>query len=133
MINEKSMTKRDKVIFEYPLNATSIQMIWEAISTSNGLSSWFADSVTSYEKKYSFSWGKHEAREAELINSRQNTYVRFHWLDEEPGTYFEIRIIRNELTGDYTLSITDFALSEEEEDIRSLWDTSIDAIHRCGL
>lgn len=133
MINEKSMTKRDKVIFEYPLNATSIQMIWEAISTSSGLASWFADSVMSSGKKYSFSWGKHEARDAELINSRQNTYVRFHWLDEETGTYFEIRILRNELTGNYTLSITDFATPEEENDVRSLWDTSIDAIHRYGL
>ena len=76
---------------------------------------------------------KNEAREADLINSRQNTYVRFHWLDEEPGTYFEIRIIRNELTGNYSLSITDFTTSDEEEDIHSLWDTSIDAIHRCGL
>ena len=133
MINEKSMIKRNKVIFEYPLSATSIQMIWEAISTPHGLSSWFADSVISFEKRYSFSWGKNEAREADLINSRQNTYVRFHWLDEEPGTYFEIRIIRNELTGNYSLSITDFTTSDEEKDIRSLWDISIDAIHRCGL
>ncbi len=127
------MIKRDKVNFEYPLNTTSIQMIWETISTSTGLSSWFADSVKASDRMFSFFWGKHEAREAELINSRQNTYVRFHWLDEEPGTYFEIRILRNELTDNYTLLITDFALPEEREDIRILWDTSIDAIHRCGL
>ena len=78
-------------------------------------------------------WGKHEARGAELINSRQGTYVRFHWLDEEVGTYFELRILRNELTGAYTLEISDFAEVEEVDDVRSLWDSSIDALKRCGL
>jgi hypothetical protein len=59
--------------------------------------------------------------------------VRFHWLDEEEGTYFELRIIRNELTGNYSLEITDFAEVDEEDDVRSLWDSSIDALRRCGL
>ena len=69
----------------------------------------------------------------ELINCRQNTYVRFHWLDDEPGTYFEIRIAKNDLTSNYSLEITDFAESGAEDEVRSLWDTSMDALRRCGL
>ncbi|MBO7260039.1 MAG: hypothetical protein J6U97_00925, partial [Bacteroidaceae bacterium] len=98
-MNEKMITAKQKVVFEYPLSATSVSMIWDAIATAPGLSAWFADSVTNSGKEFRFVWGKHEARVAELINSRQGTYVRFHWLDEEVGTYFELRILRNELTG----------------------------------
>ena len=108
-------------------------MIWEAIATAPGLASWFADDVQLKGKNYQFQWGKHESREAELVNCRQNTYVRFHWLDEEPGTFFEIRILKNDLTSNYALEITDFADPDDEEDVRNLWDTSMDALHRCGL
>ena len=108
-------------------------MIWDAIATAPGLTSWFADDVRTDGKVFSFIWGKHESREAELINCRQNTYVRFHWMDDEPGTFFEMRILKNDLTSNYSLEIIDFADSDAEEEVRSLWDTSIEALHRCGL
>ena len=123
----------EKVVFEYELNSNSIPMIWSAVSTAAGLSSWFADDVTTEGKTFTFVWGRHEKRSADLINCRQNTYVRFHWHDEEPGTFFEIRIVRNNLTGMSALEITDFAMPGESADIRNLWDTSIEALHRCGL
>lgn len=132
-MNDKMTTTKQKVVFEYQLSATSVPMIWDAIATAPGLTAWFADKVTMSGKQFEFIWGKHEARVAELINCRQGTYVRFHWLDEEEGTYFELRIIRNELTGNYSLEITDFAEVDEEDDVRSLWDSSIDALKRCGL
>lgn len=133
MATDKNIPTKTKVVLEYVLSSQSIPMIWDAIATAPGLTSWFADDVASDGKNFSFIWGKHESRVAELINCRQNTYVRFHWLDEEPGTYFELRILKNDLTSNYSLEITDFADSDDEDDVRSLWDTSIDALHRCGL
>ena len=133
MATEKTIPTRTKVVLEYVLSSQSIPMIWEAIATAPGLTSWFADEVQSDGKNYSFIWGKHESRVAELINCRQNTYVRFHWLDDDPGTYFEMRILKNDLTSNYSLEVTDFADSDSEDEIRSLWDTSIDALRRCGL
>lgn len=133
MATDKNIPTKTKVVLEYVLSSQSIPMIWDAIATAPGLTSWFADDVTSDGKNFSFIWGKHESRVAELINCRQNTYVRFHWLDEEPGTYFELRILKNDLTSNYSLEITDFADLDDEDDVRSLWDTSIDALHRCGL
>lgn len=133
MATDKNIPTKTKVVLEYVLSSQSIPMIWDAIATAPGLTSWFADDVTSEGKNFSFIWGKQESRVAELINCRQNTYVRFHWLDEEPGTYFELRILKNDLTSNYSLEITDFADSDDEDDVRSLWDTSIDALHRCGL
>lgn len=133
MATEKTTPSKMKVVLEYGLSSQSVPMIWEAISTAPGLTSWFADDVQADGKIFSFMWGKHESREAELINCRQNTYVRFHWLDEEPGTFFEIRILKNDLTLNYSLEITDFADSDAQDDVRSLWDTSMDALRRCGL
>lgn len=133
MATDKNIPTKNKVVLEYVLSSQSVSMIWDAIATAPGLTSWFADDVTADGKNFSFTWGKNESRVAELINCRQNTYVRFHWLDEEPGTYFEMRILKNELTSNYSLEITDFADSEDEGDVRSLWDSSMDALKRCGL
>ena len=133
MSTDKNIPAKTKVVLEYGLSSQSVPMIWDAIATAPGLTSWFADDVNAKGKIFSFTWGKNESREAELINCRQNTYVRFHWLDEDPGTYFEMRILKNELTLTYSLEITDFADSDDEEDVRNLWDTSIDALHRCGI
>ena len=133
MGTDKTIPTKTKVILEYGLSSQSIPMIWEAIATAPGLTSWFADNVESDGKTFSFTWGKNETRKAELINCRQNTYVRFRWDDEEPGTFFEIRILKNDLTLTYSLQITDFADSEAEDDVRSLWDTSMESLRRCGL
>ena len=133
MATEKTIPTKTKVTMEYGLSSQSIPMIWDAIATAPGLTSWFADDVRSDGKLFSFTWGKHETREAELINCRQNTYVRFHWNDDDPGTYFEIRILKNDLTSNYSLEITDFADSDAEEEVRSLWDSSIEALRRCGI
>lgn len=131
MLNQNLNEKKE--VFEYELNSTSLGMIWDAISSAPGLESWFADSVTVSGKTYCFSWGKHESRTADLINCRQFTYVRFHWQDSLPGTYFEMRILRNELTGSYALEVTDFSEDTGTEDIRNLWDAAIDTLHRKGL
>lgn len=133
MATDKNIPSKTKVVLEYGLSSQSVPMIWEAIATAPGLTSWFADDVQSDGKYFSFLWGKHELRKAELINCRQNTYVRFHWLDDEPGTFFEIRIAKNDLTSNYSLEVIDYADTGAEDEIRSLWDTSMDALRRCGL
>lgn len=132
MATEKQNITDGKVVFEYELSSRSIPTVWESISTAPGLSSWFADSVTVDGRTFTFGWGRNEKRVAELTNSRQNTYVRFHWTDAAPGTFFEVRILKNSLTGFVSLAITDFDLSGDG-DLRDLWDTSIDALRRCGL
>ena len=133
MATDKTIPTKTKVVLEYGLSSQSVPMIWEAIATAPGLTSWFADDVQTDGKNFSFQWGKHESRTAELINCRQNTSVRFHWIDDEPGTFFEMRIHKNDLTSNYSLEVTDFADSDDEMDVRSLWDSSIDALRRCGI
>lgn len=122
---------KEKVKMEYMLKAGSGNIIWSIISTPSGLETWFADKVTAKDKKFTFQWGKTEVREAEMINCRSNSFIRFHWLDdEERKSFFELRIVYNELTEDLTLEVTDWACPDEMDDVRDLWDSEIEKLKR---
>jgi uncharacterized protein YndB with AHSA1/START domain len=122
---------KEKIHMEYMLNAGSANIVWSIISTPSGLETWFADRVSVHEKIYTFQWGKAEKREAEIVGIRQNSHIRFHWLDDEDKkTYFELRMIYNELTEDLMLEITDWAEPDEIEDQKDLWDSDIEKMRR---
>ena len=89
----ESMKK--KIRIEYPLNPASGSILWGAISTPSGLQRWFADNVSKINKTYTFKWGKTETRNAEILNQRTESFFRFHWIDDDPKTYFELKIHYN--------------------------------------
>ncbi len=116
---------------EYMLKAGSANIVWNIISTPSGLETWFADKVIAKDKTYTFRWGKIESREAEILNYRANSFVRFHWKDDEnPKSYFELRLVYNELTEDLMLEITDWAEPDELEDQKELWNSDIEKLKR---
>lgn len=122
---------KEKLKLEYLLQSTSKNVIWDAISSSNGLERWFADTVVICNRHVTFSWGNSEVREAEIIATRSQQFIRFHWLDdEEKRSYFEMRMSCNEMTGKYTLTITDFADSDDLDMQHDLWDTQIEELMR---
>lgn len=122
---------KEKIRMEYMLKAGSPNIVWSIISTPTGLETWFADKVSVKDKIYTFQWGKTEKREAEVTNIRSNSFIRFHWLDdEEKRSYFELRLIYNELTEDMMLEVTDWAEPDEIEDMRGLWDSEIEKMKR---
>lgn len=126
--------KKEKVYIEYPLNGSSGSVIWNAIGTSHGLEAWFADKVETNNKHYSFTWGNSETRTAVVTGMRSGVFIRFRWDDEEPYTFFEMRLDFNELTGKYVLEISDFAESDEVDDMKNLWDSQVETLRRlCGL
>ena len=71
----ESMKK--KIRIEYPLNPASGSILWGAISTPSGLQRWFADNVSKINKTYTFKWGKTETRNAEILNQRTESFIRF--------------------------------------------------------
>jgi hypothetical protein len=87
--------------------------------------------VTADNKVFTFRWGKTEERQAEAINFRANNFIRFRWLDEDfPKAYFELRMTYNEMMGDYVLEVTDYAESDETEDLKELWDSEVEKLRR---
>ena len=123
--------KKTKVRMEYMLKGGSSSIVWAIISTPSGLETWFADKVTSSDKIFTFRWGKTESRQAEIVGIRTNSYIRFHWMDdEERKSYFELKINYNELTEDLMLEVTDFAYPDETDDVKDLWESDIEKLKR---
>ncbi len=116
---------RTRFEIEYTINATT-RVLFDRLSTPEGLAEWFADNVTVDGDIYTFYWAKVEAR-ARLAYVRENKAVRFDWLDfaDTETNFFEFRIIIHELTGDTAVMITDHADEDEVEDAKDLWNTQI--------
>lgn len=114
-----------KYELEYPIHS-SINILYERLSTLSGLSEWFADDVNvDREGVYTFAWEGSEQK-ANLVSKKKNDHVRFKWLDSDEE-YFEFLIQVDELTNDISLIVTDFADDDEDkEDAIQLWDLQID-------
>lgn len=118
-----------KYTLEYPLNS-SPKVLYNRLSTPGGISEWFADDVTIKGDEFNFIWDGSENK-ALLVAKKDQKYVRFKWNDEEQeDAYFEFRISIDELTGDLSLIITDFADDDEIEDAKNLWDSQIQELKR---
>jgi len=115
------MTKYD---LEYVIHASQ-KVLFERLSTSSGLSEWFADNVNQKDKIFTFEWEGSEQK-AEMIYKKDNQVVRFHWLDsEDDDSYFEFKFEIDALTNDLSLIITDFAEEDEIDENMELWDSQI--------
>ena len=108
---------------EYIFN-TSPAILYNRISTPEGLSEWFADDVNLKKGKYTFIWEGTE-EEATVIQKKANKYIRYHWDDYDEEQFLEFRIRIDELTGDVALIVVDFAEEGEKTDAIDLWDTQI--------
>lgn len=127
--------QREKIELEYTLK-TSPGILYSRLSTSSGLSEWFADDVNIKDNIFTFVWGKTE-ESAEMLQKKENKFIRFRWLDEEKqgeaspngdNHYFEFQIEVMDLTGDTALTVTDFALTDEKEDTIELWNEQIEQL-----
>ncbi len=123
----------EKIHLEFPLNSNSRSMIWDRVGTTGGMEAWMADRITEdAEGVYTFHWGRNETRQAVLVSKRIGTYVRFHWTDEPPRTYFELRISFNELTNTYILEVTEQTSDEDIEGLTQLWESFAEKLTRRG-
>jgi uncharacterized protein YndB with AHSA1/START domain len=118
---------KGKFELEYVVR-TSAGILYELLTTPSGLSEWFADDVNIRDGIFTFFWDGSEQK-ARLIGFKEDKYVRLQWLDKPEGTYFEFRIERDELTGDISLMIVDFA-DEGSDQLTSklLWDSQVNKL-----
>jgi uncharacterized protein YndB with AHSA1/START domain len=121
--------EKEKIHIEYIFERISQNSLWNRLATPSGLAEWFADTVTSDGKIFSFYWDTYLS-EAELIEINPPFSVRFRWLEEEANTYFEFKLHRGELVGSIMLEITDFAEEDEKEKTIILWNTQIKTLKR---
>ncbi|GAB1414856.1 START-like domain-containing protein [Paludibacter sp.] len=122
--------KKEKFNIEYPLSNASLTILWNSIGTVYGLTEWFADEVEADGEVYTFTWEGH-SQKARLLNSKQNSHIRFQWEDDK-GTdaYFEMKILTSDLSNDVLLFVTDFAESSETDDAVLLWNQHVETLKR---
>lgn len=123
-----SSTGKQKYILEFTFESNTINVLWSLISTARGLSLWFADKVESKDHTFTFSWNNQQ-QIALCELARTDKLVRYRW-QEENDTYFEFKIIKNELTNTMALFITDYDFPDEIEDSTLLWAKQIKTLRR---
>ncbi len=129
MINILSMASKNIFQIEFPIRS-SLRILFNQISTPSGLSEWFADNVNLNGKNYTFFWDGDE-QEAELLSKKNNQSIKFRWTDEPKDTFFELKIVIDDITQDISLIITDFAEDEEdEEEAKLLWNKQIEKLRQ---
>ncbi len=116
--------KKEKYEMEFMIHA-SPSMIYNHISTPDGLSEWFADNVNSRGESFEFIWDD-SGEKAKLLKSKQDQYVRFQWEnDEDTDYYFNFEIVVDDLTKDVSLIVTDFTEEDELDESRMFWENQI--------
>jgi uncharacterized protein YndB with AHSA1/START domain len=111
---------------EFPLNS-SPQLLYQYISTPSGLQEWFADNVNSRGEFFTFIWDGNEEK-ARLASKKTDERVKFKWVDEtkkDTDYYFELKILEDDITKDVSLMVVDFALEDEVDEAKMLWENQI--------
>lgn len=125
------MSAKVKFEMEFVIHV-SPHMLYQYISSPDGLSEWFADNVNSRGEKFTFMWDGNE-EVAILKKNSVDSYVRFVWEESEDNTFFEMRIIVDEITKDVSLFIVDFADEDDVDESKMLWENQIDTLkHTVG-
>jgi len=115
----------DKVKFEleFVIHA-SPQLLYQYISTPSGLSEWYADNVNSRGEMFTFIWDGAE-EQAKMLKRKNDEFVKLAWEENEDDSFFEMRIIVDEITKDVSLFITDFAEEDEVDEAKMLWENQV--------
>ena len=125
------MSKKQQFTLEFPVRC-SPSILYEFLSTPAGLQEWFADKVDERDNVFSFSWNG-TTDKAEVTESEQEKYIRFHWMHLPKEEFFEFSIEKSEITNQTILVIKDFADKKEIKDQSMLWDYQVkDLFHRIG-
>jgi uncharacterized protein YndB with AHSA1/START domain len=130
---KKDKMEKEKIQIEYSLKHVSKQSLWNCLSSSGGLAEWFADEVSDKGSLFTFSWGSNSAT-AEVLVMTPLSCIRFRWTEDDDDSFFEFRMHRLELTGDWLLEVTDFCEPDEKEAATILWNAQVKALmQRLGL
>lgn len=126
------MAKKQLYSLEFPVRC-SPNILYTFLSTPSGLQEWFADEVDQRDGVFSFSWGNGSPEKAKLLDSEENVFVKYSWLNEDPKEYFEFRIETAEVSNQTILMVSAFADKNDIKDESRVWEYQVkDLLHRIG-
>ncbi|MCX6256593.1 MAG: START-like domain-containing protein [Bacteroidia bacterium] len=127
------MADKKQIQLEYRMN-TMPKVLYYRLVNPGGLAEWFADEVEQSGNIFTFQWDDN-FQKAELLQKKENVFVRFRWMDDlTRKTFFEFRIAVLDLTGEVALLITDFVEDDEKVSTIEQWNYSMSRLrHTLGL
>lgn len=122
MSDNKQPPKQAGFQKEYFLDRASPKSIWNQISTSRGLSEWFAPKVDiNAQGKIHIFWDdKGDDRIATITERTKDKVIQWNW-DDEPQCYIRMEIVSTELSKSTSLIVTDYDLALEQETLENIW------------
>jgi uncharacterized protein YndB with AHSA1/START domain len=117
-----------KTQIEYPVKCKPA-LLFTYLTDPVFLSQWFADKVEKHGETWTFNWNG-ELVEGEMVDRKINASVTFELDFHGPEEYIQLQIVVDAITEEIELLITDFCEEGEEEDLKLLWNTSIERLHR---
>ena len=120
---------------EYSLHSKSANVIWNLLSTAEGLEIWIADKVERDGNKLVLTWGEVwkvcETWTASIVREEKMQRIRWKWIDDDDEDAFvELAMAKSDITNDYTLLITDHAYEDDIDDLKDIWNRNLKRLHR---
>jgi uncharacterized protein YndB with AHSA1/START domain len=123
------MSELEKFTLEFQLKTTP-KLLFTLISTPEGLSRWFADQVVVVDDVFHFKWQDSE-QTARLVQSKDNNFVKFQWLDDfHKDMILEMQIVHEAVSSEVGLIVTDYAESGDLDFSQRLWNTQVGQLQR---
>ena len=127
--------KKQAIHIEHDLHSRSANVIWNLLSSAEGLAIWIADEVQREGNKLVLTWGEvwkiSETWTATIVAEEKMRRIRGKWVDDEDQeAYVELALEKSDITNDYTLLITDHAYEEDIDDLKNIWDRNLNRLHR---
>ena len=115
---------------EYPLSAKSPKIVWDLISNAAGLQKWIADVVKQEGDELTFTWGHPWTERDTKVSKLLELEKKWDYQEDDPDAYWEMRIEKDEFTGNISLLVTDYADPEDIDDLSDIWDANMDRLHQ---
>ena len=113
---------------EYLLGSASPKSVWNQISTTRGLSEWFAPEVEVFGLRVHVFWDrKGDDREASIVEGHEGRLIKWVW-DDDPSSYLSMEIVSTELSHTISLLVDDHDRGLSPETLEALWESHIEKL-----
>ncbi|MFT3885876.1 MAG: START-like domain-containing protein [Flavobacteriales bacterium] len=128
-IRQLKRALKERFQLEFYLRATP-GSLYDLLSTPSGLSEWFCNDVNVRGDEFTFVWGS-DSQVAQCLSRKYGELIRFRWDDDDdPGSFFELRIRIDPMTNETCLVVTDHAWPQDLEEAKALWGSQIHTLAR---
>ena len=111
---------------EFLLDSASAKSVWNQITTSTGLSEWFAPHVDVVGDIVHVFWDEvGDDRKGTITELDYKHIIKWNW-DDNPESFMRMEIIVTELSGVTSLLVEDHDVSMDEGTLAHLWEAHID-------